>query len=159
MARLVATLICLLAVSCAGGVNKERFDDVYRAGKAIEGSLSVGVTMLKFAELVQEFATEVSIASDKAESRAEKEMVGHYAEALSACQDSLTIWNTKIKKRGNLDVSVNPELRRIVDAYPIQGKGGKEYFNFDPDAAIQVIWSQAGGRLAAANRLYNGESE
>ena len=40
------------------------FEPVYRAAKAVQGATQSGVTFVKFGELMQAFATEISIAKD-----------------------------------------------------------------------------------------------
>ena len=160
--RYFAWVILAFAVctaGCAGRVRKEKFENVYRAAKAVEGALGVGVNLPKFTELVQTFSTEVSIAADTASNSTEKTMVGLYREALAAYQDSLTVWQKKIGgHQESLGIANDPELRRIVETYPIGGRGRGESFTFEPDDAIRNIWTYARGKADAANSLFNGES-
>lgn len=153
----VLVALCVLSLGCARGVDQQKFDGVYRSGKSLEAALSVGVNYLRFGELVQAYATEVSIAQDKATNAAERDLVKLYAEALAGCQDSLLIWKLKLDQSGNLNVNSRPELRRIADVYGIEGQGSREYFNFDPDQAIRTIWAVISSKLSNANAVYNGK--
>jgi hypothetical protein len=156
----VTITACLLVVSCSRRVDQHKFESVYRAGKAIEGSLAVGVTYMKFTELVQSFATEVSVAKDKAANPAERQLVELYGEALTGCTDSLTVWKLKIEnpRDTRIDVSDNADVRGIIDTYAIQDGDPHAYSNLEPSGAMHLIWARVGAKLAAANRLYNGES-
>ena len=120
--------------------------------------MSVGVTYLKFGELLQALATEVSIARDKASNSVERDLVLVYGQALSGCQDSLMLWKLKIAGSQTLGVTGDAELKRIAGAYPIQGSGSGSGFTFDPDSAMQVVWKDIGAKLAGASRVYTGKT-
>jgi hypothetical protein len=157
-AKSIATIIVAILVcsSCASRIDRQKFEPLYRAGKNIEGALGVGVN-LKYRELLQGFATEFSIANDKAANEAERALVKRYEEALSAYKDAGTIWEKRLK--GDvLAPAGDPELVRIVDAYPLSGSGSGTAFTFSGQAAVQTIWVTAGARLKAANEMYAGKS-
>jgi len=132
---------------------------VYRAAKAMEGSVGVGVTLLRYRELVQALATEVSIANDRAATTLEREMVGHYAAALKAYKDAGTVWEVKLQGADKVTISVNPELKRIArdKDYTISGTGTGDSFTFPLDDAVQSLWQTARRHLAEGHRLYTGE--
>ena len=148
--------VLLTLCACSAKIDQAKFEAVYRAGKSMEGATSTGVTWLKYSELMQAFATEVSIAKDKAQSTIEQELVSLYGEALIAYQDAQIVWRKKIGHDGNLGISES-EMKRIVEAYPIQGAGSGSSFSFSPDQAIQTIWVRAGAKLRDANEKYTGK--
>jgi hypothetical protein len=153
----------LLSLQCSSSkiekIDQQKFESVYRSGKGIESAVGVGVNLLKYRELVQSFATEVSIASDRAATDKEKELVGAYAGALLAYKDAGAIWGKKLNTSW-LRPADDPEVMRIYQAYPISGDGKGSDFRFTIDSAMQTIWQSAGALVAHANDLYNGtESE
>jgi hypothetical protein len=157
-----AAVVSLLLSSCSWkqeAIDQQKFDGVYRAGKGMEGATGVGVNVIRYRELLQAFATEVSIANDRAHSAREREMVGQYAGALQAYQDAGFLWGKKLDGAKRLSMSSDPEVRRIVlnDAYNINGTGSGESFSFEIDDAVQVLWRSARIRLSEANRIYTGE--
>jgi len=157
MRRLPFIFVLAFVAGCSGKVDQQKFDPLYRAGKAIESATSLGVNILKYRELVQDLATEVSIGNDRASSGREKKMVALFGEALAAYKDAETVWGTKLKAtRSQLTVSEYPELGRIVSDYPINGLGVGPSFEFWPDPAIQVIWQRAGAKVRAAIAEYTG---
>jgi len=149
-----ALLVCS---HCAPRVDKQKFEPLYRAGKNIEGAVAVGVNLLKYRELLQGFATEVSIANDKVANDAERALLKNYEEALVAYKDAGAVWEKRLKG-DTLSPADDPELVRIADAYPISGRGSGRAFTFSGEAAVQTIWVRAGARLKAANDLYTGNS-
>lgn len=74
-----------------------KFDATYRTAKAISAAFSVGVNYERFSELLQAFATEVSIAADRAISPEEKKLVTDYRDLLALYADLSTIWQDHIK--------------------------------------------------------------
>ena len=56
-------------------INQQSFEGTNRAAKAIESSIAVGVNYIKFQELLQNLATEISIATDKIKSPEEKQLL------------------------------------------------------------------------------------
>lgn len=95
--KLSILVICtFFCVNCSSKINQKNFEKLYQSAKAIEGSVSVGVNFQKFGELLQNFATEISIAHDKGKSEEEKELLKIYLEVLDMYQDSHRLWNSKI---------------------------------------------------------------
>lgn len=81
------------SASTAGrAVNQKRFEALYRAGKAIEGSDQIGQNIPEFKTLLRNLATEVAIGRDFATSANEKNMIAAYADALGVLKDAATIW-------------------------------------------------------------------
>jgi hypothetical protein len=161
--RLVSVLVSVLfCVGCGGSakIDQMKFDGVYRAGKAMEGATGVGVNLLKYRELVQAFASEVSIANDRAQTGSEREMVAQYAKALKAYKDAGDLWTRKLQGGAELTVGSDPELLRIArdEDYSIDGTGSGSGFRFKLDDAVQSLWRTGRGRLTEATRLYTGQA-
>jgi hypothetical protein len=69
------------------------FEGVYRAGKAVESGISVGVTNADFHPLLRDTTTEVLILRDRLAGPDEQLLFTKYAEALDAFRDSATAWD------------------------------------------------------------------
>jgi hypothetical protein len=68
-------------VATAPTLDRQKFDKVYAAGKAVDGAKylsAVGVTPRQFQQLLLAFTTEISIVSDKATTEAESSLAGQY---------------------------------------------------------------------------------
>jgi hypothetical protein len=149
-------------------IDQQKFEALYRSAKTMQASLSVGLTYVKFGELKQALATEISIAADKASSEREKALVAAYADILTTLQDSAALWEKQIKDH-------NPELVRegelivegavvpIVQKYGIPQRPRKRTFesigkvvrwNVAGPNAMQAAWEVAGKQMARANAMY-----
>ena len=133
-------------------IDQTKFEALYRSAKSLQGGMTVGVSYMKFGELLRGLATEISIAKDKATSSNEKELVGLYAEAFKTYQDSYTLWN---RKKDHPDYYWNDgETNSLVKKYniPIKSRGFGGVF-LAPEA-LKIIWDVAGKQLDKANKLY-----
>jgi Short C-terminal domain len=157
------------------GIDKQKFDGVYRAAKSVKEATGVGVNFPRYSELVQTLATEVSIARDKASSPGEKALAERFARVAAAYRDAATLWQHKISDAsttflyGQIMVAISrvgtgemledPEMRRIVDTYKITtqtistGAGGGRAITINP-VAVQIPWIMADLRMAAAEKAY-----
>lgn len=168
-----ATFIVLSG--CSARVDQKDFESLYRSGKAIAGATGVGVNYPKFSELVQAFASEVSIGVDRANNKPEKAMIENYMKALEAYKDSLTVWKHSVDSPSD-EITVEGELVPIVSRYALQTQSKQtEAFYHDssiegvPDidiparryetierSSIQEIWVKADRYLSKANAEYSG---
>jgi hypothetical protein len=157
--RLFTILILGAGMACGRDhVDQAKFDRVYRAGKAMSSATGVGTDVLRFSELLQNFASEVSIARDKAQSTSEWELIRLYEDALKAYYDSRTIWQLKLNGTDRIvNSSVSEEVKRIEEQYPIRGQGSGSGFSFKVDDAIQTIWARASAKLQVAEDIYNAK--
>ena len=157
------------------GIDKQKFDAVYRAAKSVKEATGVGVNFPRYSELVQTFATEVSIARDKASSPGEQALAQRFASVLAAYRDSVTLWQHKIgdastnflgrqimvaiSRVGTGEMLEDPEMRRIVDTYKITtqtistGAGGGKAITINP-VSVQIPWIMADMRMATAEKTY-----
>lgn len=122
-----------------------KFEPMYRTAKTVQASTGVGVSYQQLGELLQKFATEVSIAADRSETPDERALVAANVAAFEAYKDSHAVWNSTIQSYS----LVMPELQPMVSKYKIPVTNGK----FDDDA-IQVIWAVASEHVNKATALY-----
>lgn len=83
------------APSPAPTIDQVKFEPLYRSGKAIEGALGTGVSLMKFGELLQNMATEIGIAKDKATRPDEIAMVSQFGQALAMFVSSRQTWQDR----------------------------------------------------------------
>lgn len=134
------------SVGCSGKAHQEpphqelsnTFEPVYRAGKAVEAAVQVGVAPSRYQELLQAFSTELSIVDDKVSTDDQRALSSLFRAALTAYKDAGTFRELRPKK-GNIyaretvfanpkqdkdDSSAHypplPELKRIVEAYHLR---------------------------------------
>lgn len=117
----------------------------------MKGATNVGVTLIRYRELLGTLASEVAIAADGAKRDNEKEMVGMYAAALMNYKDVATVWAAKIQHGSESLPAYLPEVDEIATKYRLPKEP-----NLSADNAIQSIWSEAGKNIDTANALYNG---
>lgn len=174
MRSAIAVALALVAVACKGEapkpvpvIDRAKFEPLYRAGKTIESASAVGLNLPKLNELIQGFATEVSIAKDKASAEKERVMVAKYEQALQAYQDCATLWQQKIvfsnwegvpfRAPGRESTS---ELVPIVSRHKLNTatitKNGVQAEVITEDG-VSLILVSASKTLAEANKAYYAE--
>lgn len=77
-------------------VNLAIFDPAHRAVTELRAAQEVGMKREKFQELLQQFSTEVIIATEKAQSPTEKKIADGYRQVLEIYKDSAKIWDVKV---------------------------------------------------------------
>jgi len=88
--------------------NLVMFDPVRRAVTELRAAQDVGMNRGKFQTLLQQFSTELIVASEKARSPAEKRIADAYRQVLQVYKDSGKIWDVKISI---------PDLKYNADKY------------------------------------------
>jgi hypothetical protein len=148
-----------------------KLDPLYRSMKAIEAATSVGVTYIKFGELIQSAATELSIAKDKAAADPEKQMIESFGNVLKTYSDSATIWKMKnddtgdkpwhpgiiVGLIGSEGTAENIRNAALVTKYNLptqEGRIGTLGYRKIPDNSAQLIWGVASSELATAVAKY-----
>jgi hypothetical protein len=132
MKEILVVIACVgLFLSCSPKIDKTKFDSLYHAAKAIEASTSVGVNYSDFGRLLKAFATELSIANDKAITKKEKELINAFNDAFRMYKNSFYQWDKKI--------SLNND-----QAYAF-------------DDLIQRYWEEGRKELRKATVLYYGK--
>lgn len=146
-------------------VDQKKFEALYRAAKTIQASQTVGVNYRKFGELMQAFATEISIAKDKASSPKEERLISAYVDALLTLHDSGSLWKEQIDDARYEFIPagrifVEAPIEPIVAKYSLPQKThkgyGKPWQSISSDS-IQLLWSKASEQIDAANKLYYEE--
>ena len=130
------------------------FEPVYRAGKTIQGATEAGVSLLKFTELMQAFATELGIAKDHELNASDRQLLAIYRESFEAYQDSRALWLAKLKEGPVFDPGLHPDVVEIMKTYSVAPYPNG---NWNADVAIQAVWKKAGERLDSATALYLGK--
>jgi hypothetical protein len=74
----------------------ELFEPVYRVATELRAAQEVGMNRPRFGELLEKFATELTLARDKAEFPKEQRVIQGYAEVLQIYKDAASIWDVKI---------------------------------------------------------------
>lgn len=159
MKALIAGMMVLALVGCSSKIDQQKFDALNRAGRTVKENTAVGVTLMKFRDVMSAYATEVSLAQDRATGSLEKRFVVVHGEALKAYRDSLVVWNSKLEHHGADGLAAYPgsDLRRIVDDHGLEGAFSGDNFMFDADPAIQKIWIDGRIKLDIADALYRGD--
>lgn len=96
--EVIAVIGIFVAPFASAQVDQKKFEPVYRAAKAVEASANIGMDNHKFNDLLQTFATEASIAQDRADTANEREVVAEFKRVLEIYTDSKTLWDKKIKQ-------------------------------------------------------------
>ena len=178
MKRIMAVAFLALLAACRQSpapatltpqIEPGKFDALYRSMKSIEASTTIGVTYLKFGELLQTAATEVSIARDRAKSDVEKGIVEKFFNVLSEYQDSGIVWRAKNESTGHLTTDIligllkqepTQQMRTftaLATKYSLpmtDGKTGVLVYRTIPSDSPQRIWSVASTDLAGVVVLY-----
>ena len=93
---------------------QKTFDGVSRANKAVDSAVTVGVAYQKFADLVQNFATEISVAKDKVKSQQETEIFQAFTDVLGIYSDTLRIWSAQISRADMQQYLAREDLGKIL---------------------------------------------
>jgi hypothetical protein len=139
-----------------------KFEASYRAGKALEKALAIGVSYKDFDGLLQAFSTELLTTKDRVISPPEQTLLEGYTEVLTTYQDSRVLWkeqddqalkygwaNTPERNPAGLIV-VEGDVLRIVQRYGLPTRQ-------DPNGtviagtSIQFLWAKAATQFAAAS--------
>lgn len=165
MRKIIALLILIgVILGCSGKISINKVESLYRSAKAITGATSVGINYQKFGELLQNFATEISIASDKLKgTRAFQELLAKYYDALTIYKDSATLWEAKINQGS---VSFIPEGALFVEQYmepiikrynipktPQVVRVTGHRWESIPESSVQLLWELAGAKIEQANSM------
>jgi hypothetical protein len=152
-------------------VDEKIFDNVSRASKAVDSAAKVGVSYQKFAELVQNFATEISVAKDKVKSQQETEILQGFGDVLQIYNDALILWTEQISTDQQMfyfddrgKIAIFAENARVLDI-------GKKYvlrvervklmsglmITTLPKTAVSEVLGKAHARVEEANALLFGK--
>lgn len=163
--KLFPTILLLLCISCAPKIDKNKFENVNRATKSIEGAIKVGVNYQKFSELVQNMSTEIAIAKDKIKTDEEKGLLERYDSILESYHESGVVWQNKIECSPydwipTGQIYVEGDLEPIISKYNFKTEThtvpyvGKKFKTIS-DNSIQMIWDNARTQTDSANAILN----
>jgi hypothetical protein len=128
------------------------FEKVHRTARAVEGATAVGVTYREFANLVQQFATELLVVREQL-TDSDGEGCQECLRVLEVYKDSLSLWRRKVEGGSGISDQIAREANLIffwgdAEATSVIRKYGiptvRDEF-VSPDA-ISVIWTLAKGR-------------
>lgn len=170
--KVILFFICLIFCANCSKVDRKKFENLYRAGKAIDGATSVGVSYKKFGELLQNLATEIYVASDKAKSGNAKKMIESYSGILQMYKDSHLIWKYQIETPSSCglpsdQILVKPEMKYVIERYSLKRnkyvqkiRGWTivkdiDYITISEDS-IKMVWLIAKNQLKTTNKKYFG---
>jgi hypothetical protein len=144
-------------------IDKSKFEKLYRSAKATEAAATIGVNYQKFGELIQGFATELSIAGDFASTADEKRLLEMFSGIMESYRDSLAVWKAKIDFSGkDLPFSgaiPSVELSQLAKKHGLPEIAWPESprLKLIPEGVIQYLWTEASDRLSAASAIYAGK--
>jgi len=166
MKRLIAFFLCtMFVVGCQEKIDQKKFENLHRAAKTVQGSISIGVNYTQFNEFLQRFATEISIAQDITKSEFEKKMISEYGKLLQIYKDSRELWKRKIEAPPFSGIPKDCII--VIDNDPIATEYSLQVINFLPPKAsntyhcvpedsIPKIWGYADKQFEKAAQLYFG---
>jgi hypothetical protein len=162
MKKIVAVaLISLFTVACSKNnkIDQIKFESLYRAIKTLDTSATVGVNLIKFRELIQQTATELSIAKDKAIDQKEKDLVALYENALAPYIDSLALWNAQLESKDTLSGGLicSSEVFGIAEKYQLKCLVW-ENVSVIPKQSLQYLWAMGSEKIKLANSVYLGSN-
>jgi len=155
----------MTACTAPSGIDRAKLAGVYKASQDLKGATDVGVTLVRYRDLLGTFASQVAQARDVVSNDRERLMVDQYAFAAECYQDAAKVWAAKIEHEIDgrwiyLDKLADGPL--FVKKYNLQVQHSPYVTDEQiiyPEAAIQEIWHRADQGLALANTAYTGKTE
>jgi len=145
--------LCLVVLLAACGSLKQQSDTrpelngVYRAARAIEGALAVGVTYQDFSTLVREFSKELLLARDSARYNSAPKLISStldkYAEVLAMYKDSEQVWSLEVREKKYDDALPGLAAKYGVPQAIYQPKDHPYDITVNFEMIRQAIWEQA----------------
>lgn len=146
------------ANSKPSGSSHPDFDRLYLSGKAIQGSLVVGVTYSDYGGILRAMAPEISVLRDKLKFQADRHagedaLLRQYAMSLEAFANANTVWKDWIESQkysfaGSKNLKYYKDSQLFVVTY---GLFDHKEISME---LVQAIWLKAGERLEKANAAY-----
>lgn len=165
--NLILLIIVFVVSGCSPKIDQKKYENLYRAAKAIQTATLVGVNYMKFGELLQNLSTEFSIADDMAKEDIEKKMISEYSNALMIYVESYVVWQKKIEcikydwiPSGH--IHIDDRIRYIVEKYSLStefhvDRVSKLKIYTITDDSLTIIWGEAGKHLEKASKIYLGD--
>jgi hypothetical protein len=149
---------CAVVISC-GGVDQQKFDRIYKAGKALQTEVesNSGLPRPQSRDLLKEFDAEIAALSDHTIGKRESEALQAYADAANAYRYflrfrvlDLDVDSSQMLLKGpNLEVATRYKL-------PLDSRSGGKWVN--RAQAVTILLQAGDQRLSDANRLVKGSA-
>jgi len=123
----------------------EQLEGVYKAGRAIAAATDVGVTAIRYSELVAAMASEYSIAGDSIHDRVDRDVLASFGHALDSYRAAADVWQLKIRGERR----PRPDVATFLETQGIDISDGQ--IKSDLDGEMQRLWGAGRARLEQAN--------
>jgi len=151
---LALAVSCALFLSC-GGVDKQKFDAVYKAGQALQTEVQSngGLPRSQARDRLKQFDADISALHDRTVGRREADALQAYADAADAYRTFLHFRTLDIEagqillKGPNLEAAVKYKL-------PVDSRNGSKWVN--SGQAITILLQAAEQHVADGNRIVEG---
>ena len=158
MTRTIVLVAACVFVAACGGVDKQKFDGVEKAGKALQDEVqsSGGLPRSQSRDRLKRFDTEVLALQDRTIGRREADALQAYADAAEAYRSflhfrglALDAENGQIPLKGpNLETATRYKL-------PVETHSGSKSVN--SARAITILLQASEQRMSDGNRLVDGK--
>jgi hypothetical protein len=146
--------LCAVVVSC-GGVDRKKFDPLYKAGQALQAEVESnrGLPRPQARERLKQFDAEIAAMHDRTIGRGEADALQAYAEAADAYRDFFRFRTAETQggqillKGPNLEASTRYKL-------PVDTRNGSKWVN--SGQAITILLQAAEQHLNDGNRIVDG---
>ena len=150
---IASSLVCVLTVGC-GGVDQQKFDGIYKAGKALQTEVDSthGAPASPARDRLKEFDAAIDALRDHTVGRQESDALGAYAEAADAYRYFLRFRNIETEGGGSEIPLKGPNLE-VATRYklPVDTRGGVKSVN--RAQAITILLQAAEQHLNDGNRI------
>jgi hypothetical protein len=156
MLRGTCTAVAIAAVTACGGVDQQKFDAVYRAGKALQVEVNTTGGVGRQCEALQkEFATEVSALDGRDRGKEEGAALQAFKEANDAYRFFLRFRSLDFEAVEGRILLMGTNLE-VASRYglPVETRGTSQWT--DSGNALKVLLAAAELKLAEANDIVNG---
>lgn len=154
---MVIAVACAFVVAC-GGVDKQKFDPVIKAGKVVAADVESthGQVGSEFRDHLKQLDTEVEALQGKTIGRQEVDALKAFTEAADAYRYFLRFRVLDLEK-DSTQVQVKGPNLEVAERYklPIDNRDGSKWVN--RARAITMLLQAGEQRLSDGNRLINGQ--
>ena len=158
MTRAIALAIACVCLASCGGVDKARFDAVYKAGRALQQEVesSKGMPHSQSRDLLKRFDTEIAALSGHTIGKREADALGFYTDAADAYRAFLRFRGLALEAENHQIPVKGPDLETATKyKLPIDSRGGSKVVN--SEQAITILLQASEQHLSDGNRLVNGQ--
>ena len=150
--------LCFFLIGVSGacrGVERQHFERLDGAGRAIEAAISAKVDLPHYRQLLEGFSAELAEARTRARTSREHALLAQYEGAYRGLTDLGLMWEAK-DSRGSDMLPIREDLpARIAREYDL-GVNTNDPPSIYANEALQAIWAATKTQLDAATRSLNG---